>query len=220
MFYDGFLHILNLREKEPNDAFLIKAQSKLMTLLVQKKYRLSAFDQFLNATGYGFSDKEAVDQRELLLSLNALEFNILALEFVKEKRTVVKDPYLDRIYNFLVQFFYKYNEKLFEYSNSSLKYVEPDSVSTKTVKVHDLDELTRFKEEEDDYFDELVEEKHQVYVSVNSSESSIGLTKQFITLNPLSTFDIDAIEKYKLFRVFYEETLPYKKFNIQIKQIT
>lgn len=213
---DGFLHVTNLRNENEKNPFLIKSQAKFMTLLVQKKYKLKPFDQFLNSTGNIFSDTTAITERELLLSMNSLEFNLLALEFVKNAMQEINDPYLDRVYSFLIQYLYKYNEGIFNYDNGKLNYISPDSINDFNVKVHDVNFFLNLTKEAKEYYDELVEDNLMVYVPVNSNKNSKKLIKQYFSQNKFGLVENKAVNQFKKNRKLYEKTLTHERFQISL----
>jgi len=212
----GLDHVLKLRTEAPADSFLVKAQAKLLLLLTQEKYHGSPYVQFLNDNGSQYRDTAYLEFKELMLSLNELEMNLLALATVRNLKKEHNVIYLLRVEQFLVQFLYKYNKELFVFDGTQLQYADMNSLSLDELKLNMKDPTWNFERYSLDIYDSAV---HFGFVPVAMLKND--LTKQLLQqiLPKLNIQqDIKHINAFKAKRNKHDSTLTYSKISIDLEE--
>jgi len=213
-YFEGLTEVIKLREQNPEDEELVIAQAKLLTLICQDRYSVTPFTQFLNDKGNTYSDTAFIRNKEMFLSFNSLEMNILALISVRGLQEKYPNPYLDRVYDYLMRFLYQNNELLFTKKEGELCFLPEELLNDSTVRVNELDLTYSLNQTDRDRFDELLEEEEVVYVQIAGVERMMPMLKHYFRTHPLSDAERDNIERYKVSRDNFERTLTFDKFNI------
>lgn len=214
-YLEGLHEVLQLRQKTPADITLVKAQAKFLTLLCQDGYRVSPFDKFLNGRGSNYSDSTFMAYKELFLSMNSLELNLMALISVRELQQQYKDPYLDRVYGYLICFLYKHNERLFTSKNGQLSFISDKKLSASTVRFNTMDLDYSLDEDDREYFDERLK-NGAIYVPVAKLDRTMPLVKHYLRTHPLDEQDRKHILAFKNSRDQYEKTLTADRFTLSL----
>lgn len=214
-FLEGLHEVLQQRVETPGDPELVKAQAKLLTLICQHAYRSTPFDQYLNLRGDNFQDSAFIAYRELFMSFNSLELNFIALRAVRQLQKDHPDPYLNRVYGYLIAFLYKYNRNLFAVKEQQLQFIPTSKVNTSTVRANTLELDYALNEEAREAFDEHAEEG-AVYVPVAPSERVVPMVQDYLKDFPLNEQDRGYIQKFKETRDRHENTLTADHFALSI----
>lgn len=106
---DALYHTLKLLEASPDDVFLRKAQLKLMLLITQSKYRMTLKEHIVNDHGNECTDTSYLAFRAAILSVNALDMNLLTCRVATAVRKKQKDDYTTRLENMAYLFLYRQN---------------------------------------------------------------------------------------------------------------
>jgi len=215
-YFEGLDEVLKLREQNPGDEELVIAQAKLLTLICQNRYSVTPFSQFLNDKGNSYSDTTFMRNKEMFLSFNSLEMNILALHSVRALQEKHPHPYLDRVYDYLMRFLYQNNELLFAKKDGILGFLPEETMNDSTVTVNELNLAFSLNKPDREHWEELQEEDGLVYVPIAGVNRGMPMLKHYFRIYPLSDVDRDNFERYKATRDNFERTLTFDKFNISL----
>lgn len=214
---EGLGHVLLMRKKYPNDKYLIKSQAKFLVSLTQHKYNGSAFGQFINDKGSSYTDSSYLLFRELILSLNALETNLLSILINSELKIKSNDPYLDRIHGYLIRFIYKYNPILFTFNGEELDFIKAsDTGIIQSIRVNDFDTFLTLTIDQRDFYNELKKERGLVSVPIRNGNEFRTLMSHFLMNYSMTSQDKLHIEKFKSKRDKYERMLTIDKVLISM----
>ncbi|MCJ8289045.1 MAG: M48 family metalloprotease [Crocinitomicaceae bacterium] len=215
-YIEGLYLVIQLREKYPDDLNLLKHFLKLQVLVTQSKYMYNE-SSVLNEYGSSCSDLSFLVFRKGVLSIPALEMNILSTTNIKKAQDISEVPYLNRLSDFSYQFLYKYNPELITKNSEELN-LSSVNVNSKTLLKRPL--LTTFQKDrykvlsEDGYLlvDTLVrgmliiddfvakfDQYDQFKKSLYSYRASRDAFEKMLTIDEFIV-DFDPDESYKKFR--------------------
>lgn len=206
-FIECLDHVMKLRKKYPSNAYLIKAQAKLLVLITQAKYNATPFSQFVNDKGSAYTDTTFLQFKETYLSLNSIEVNMTSLLALQRLKKLSDDAYLDRLHGFLIQFLYKYNEGLFVNRDNQLSLLLPKDLTENSVRINNLDVLLNLTRTQKRRYRQLNEKQGYVPIEIREVGRSQDLIKHFLANYSLSDNDRASIDAYKVQRSRFERML-------------
>lgn len=150
-YVEGLYLVIQLRDQYPNDADLLKLYVKLQVLITQSKYLFNE-SSVLNEYGSSCSDLSYLIFRKGLLSIPALEMNILTLSNVLEAQKKSTDTYLGRLSDVSYQFLYKYNPELISKANGETIFSSEkiDTLNLKKRPLLNSDQTDKYEEFRED----------------------------------------------------------------------
>lgn len=203
-FIEGLDLVLKMRTNHPSDLFLAKAQAKLLVLLTQEKYRATSFDRFINPYGSAYQDENFMMFREQILTYNSLEFNALSLGAVKSLNNNFNDDYIERTYEFLVMFMYKFNPELYVGTTEGLGFIHPRLTSRAIERVNTLDPILTLSLSQRARYDSLTTLEGVVPTIIHDVEKSRNLIRTFLENNSIGPKEKKYIRRYKKRRARFE----------------
>lgn len=201
-YIESLYLVCQLRERDPNNAELDKLYLKLQVLITQSKYLFNE-SSIVNEYGSSCSDSCYLAFRRGILSIPALEMNIITITNIESRVGKSADPYIKRLLDFSYQFLYKYNPDVIANVQGELKLTGERILDVTQIKKPLLTSEQKKK------YDELQEEG---FIIVDTLVSSKTLIDQFVTdFDDYDEFK-KSLNKYKVTRDLFEDMLTIDEF--------
>jgi hypothetical protein len=203
-YIESLYLVCQLREKYPNDAELTKLYLKLQVLITQSKYLFNE-SSIVNEYGSSCIDSNYLAFRRGILSVPALEMNIITTTNIQSVLETSSDTYINRLLDFAYQFLYKYNPKLIANVDGELKLSSDEILDQVQVKKPLL------TSEQKEKYKEL---RKEGYIIVDTLISSKALIDRFVAdFDDYNQFK-KSLKNYKLTRDAFEKMLTVDEFFI------
>jgi len=204
MYIEGLYLAMQLQQLYPNDPIVAKSKLKFLMLLTQNNYEQDV--EVINNYGSSCNDTAFMQYRHSLLHISPLELNIITYQTICDYATESTDPYVARLKEISLQFFYRYNPNLFEADGSGVK-IKNNFIYNKISYAFAPYKLFTESEKE-----RAIELRKEGYLLVEKRIGSEQLVTDFIqNFNDIETLNT-ARANYKNRRDSFEKMLTLDQF--------
>lgn len=141
--FEGLYLTAQLREKSPNDPFLIQAQIRFLTLLAQEKYEKEVWNHYIGLFGGSCNDDSFLKMKRLFLKLSSTDVNLIAFNSIsKAIETFELDQKSDKARVATFQILYLNNPDIIQEKSGSY-FFHPETKETPERNASEIEKEVR-----------------------------------------------------------------------------